>query len=54
MISADSKLGNYLFGLVELTNFHLYSYSRYDIGFHARGFFSLSDCSLFGKNVIIL
>ena len=43
-------------GAVEFTkntDFDRYKYSGYSIGFDARGSFSLSDSSEFGKNVII-
>ena len=45
-----------MFGGIKLskntTGFGKYKYSRYDIGFDARGSFSLSDDSEFGKNVV--
>ena len=56
MQSADSTLGNSLFGAVKLNENadpDKYSYSEYSIGFDARGGFSLSDGSAFGKNVTI-
>ena len=46
--SVDFTLGNSLFGAGKLTK-----YFGYGIGFDARGSFLLSDCSGFGKNVII-
>ena len=52
----DFIFGNFLFRSVELTennDFEKYKYSVDGIGFGARKTFSLSDCSGFGKNVII-
>ena len=54
--STDFTLRNSLFGAVKLTKnveFDKYKYFGYGIGFNARGSFSLSDGSRFGKNVII-
>ena len=56
-VDKDFVLGNSLFGAVKLTKnayFDNYKYSGYGIRFNARGRFSLSDGSGFGKNVIIL
>ena len=55
-VGSDFTLGNSLFGAAKLTkkvDSDKYSYSQYGIGFDSRGFFSLSDCSWLGKNVII-
>ena len=52
---SNFTLTNSLFGTVTLTksaDFGKYKYSRYGIGFDARGIFFLSDNSSFGKNVI--
>ena len=50
------SLGNFLFGVVELTknvNFDRYKYSAFGIGFDACRSFPLSDSSEFGQNVIM-
>ena len=52
----DFTLGNSLFEAVNLNKnggYEKYPYSRYGIGLDAHGFFSLSDGSGFGENVII-
>ena len=53
---ADFTLGNSFFGAVKLNktaDFDKYKHSGYGIEFDARGGFSLSDGSRFGKKVII-
>ena len=54
-LNTDFKLGNYLFGVAELTENagpDKYAYSGYSIGFDTRSYFSLPEGST-GKNVII-
>ena len=54
--SSDFTLVNFLLGTVKLSknsDFEKYKYSGYGFGIHARESFSLSDSSVFGKNVII-
>ena len=49
-------LGNSLFGAVKLTknaDSNKYSFTQYGIGFDSSGFFSLSESSGLGKNIII-
>ena len=55
--SPDFTLGYLLFDAFKLTknaDSDRCSYSEYGVGFDARGSFSLTDDSEFGKNVIIL
>ena len=55
-VGKDFELVNSLFAGVKLTknaDFNKYKYSGYGTGFDARGSFSLSEGSGFGKNVII-
>ena len=55
-VGKDFALGTSLFGTVKLTNNldpEKNKYFGYGIGFDTRGSSSLSDCSGFGKNVII-
>ena len=54
---AKFAFGSFLFGAAKLTkniDSDQYFYSGYDIGFDARGKFSLPDVSGFGKNIIIV
>ena len=54
--SRGFTLGNCLFGTVKLNkdaDLNKYSYSGYNIGFDPHRFFSLSDSSDLGKNVIM-
>ena len=55
-VGKDLALGAFAFGATKLTknaDFGKHKYSGYGIGFDARGSYSLSDGSGFGKNVII-
>lgn len=56
-VGREFELGNSLFGTSKLTtnttDFEKNEYPGYGIWFDARGSFSLSDSSGFGKNVII-
>ena len=50
-VGKNFALRSSLFGAVKL-NINKYKYSSYGIGFDARGCYSLSDGSKFGRNVI--